>query len=41
VGGIDSNVAAGKACIAAQGLPDVVIANASISVEPTLPFWKI
>jgi short-subunit dehydrogenase len=29
---IDSIVAAGKACIAAQGLPDVVIANAGISV---------
>ena len=32
VGDIDSIVAAGKACIAAQGLPDVVIANAGISV---------
>jgi short-subunit dehydrogenase len=32
VGNIDSIVAAGKACIAAQGLPDVVIANAGISV---------
>jgi short-subunit dehydrogenase len=32
VGEIDSIVAAGKACIAAQGLPDVVIANAGISV---------
>ena len=29
---IDSIVAAGKACIAAQGLPNVVIANAGISV---------
>jgi short-subunit dehydrogenase len=29
---IDSIVAAGQACIAAQGLPDVVIANAGISV---------
>ena len=29
---IDSIVAAGKACIAAQGLPDVVIANAGISI---------
>ena len=28
----DSIVAAGQACIAAQGLPDVVIANAGISV---------
>ncbi|MFP5466744.1 MAG: SDR family oxidoreductase [Gammaproteobacteria bacterium] len=28
----DSMVAAGQACLAAQGLPDVVIANASISV---------
>ena len=28
----DSIVAAGRACIAAQGLPDVVIANAGISV---------
>ncbi|MBC7468920.1 MAG: SDR family oxidoreductase [Ramlibacter sp.] len=28
---IDSAVAAGQACIAAQGLPDVVIANAGIS----------
>jgi short-subunit dehydrogenase len=32
VSNIDSIVAAGKACIAAQGLPDVVIANAGISV---------
>jgi short-subunit dehydrogenase len=32
VGDIDSIVAAGKACIALQGLPDVVIANAGISV---------
>jgi short-subunit dehydrogenase len=32
VGDIDSIVAAGKACIAAQGLPDVVIANAGISI---------
>jgi short-subunit dehydrogenase len=29
---IDSIVAAGQACIASQGLPDVVIANAGISV---------
>ncbi len=29
---IDSIVAAGAACIAAQGLPDVVIANAGISI---------
>lgn len=29
---IDSIVAAGQACIAAQGLPDVVVANAGISV---------
>jgi len=29
---VDSIVAAGQACIAAQGLPDVVIANAGISV---------
>lgn len=29
---IDSIVAAGQACLAAQGLPDVVIANAGISV---------
>lgn len=28
----DSIVAAGRACIAAQGLPDVVIANAGISI---------
>ena len=28
----DSIVAAGKACIAAQGVPDVVIANAGISI---------
>jgi short-subunit dehydrogenase len=32
VADIDSIVAAGKACIASQGLPDVVIANAGISV---------
>jgi short-subunit dehydrogenase len=32
VADIDSIVAAGAACIAAQGLPDVVIANAGISV---------
>lgn len=32
VGNIDSIVEAGKACIVAQGLPDVVIANAGISV---------
>lgn len=32
VANIDSIVAAGQACIAAQGLPDVVIANAGISV---------
>jgi short-subunit dehydrogenase len=32
VGNIDSIVAAGQACLAAQGLPDVVIANAGISV---------
>jgi short-subunit dehydrogenase len=32
VSDIDSIVAAGRACIAAQGLPDVVIANAGISV---------
>lgn len=32
VANIDSIVAAGKACIAAQGLPDVIIANAGISV---------
>lgn len=29
---VDSIVAAGQACIAAQGLPDVVVANAGISV---------
>ena len=29
---IDSMVAAGQACIAAQGVPDVVIANAGISI---------
>lgn len=29
---VDSIVAAGKACLAAQGVPDVVIANAGISV---------
>ena len=32
VGAIDSIVAAGKDCLATQGLPDVVIANAGISV---------
>jgi short-subunit dehydrogenase len=32
VGHIDSIVAAGRACIEAQGVPDVVIANAGISV---------
>jgi len=32
VGVIDSIVGAGAACLAAQGLPDVVIANAGISV---------
>jgi short-subunit dehydrogenase len=32
VANVDSIVAAGQACIAAQGLPDVVIANAGISV---------
>lgn len=32
VSDIDSIVAAGQACIAAQGVPDVVIANAGISV---------
>ncbi|GAB4037177.1 MAG: SDR family oxidoreductase [Rubrivivax sp.] len=32
VADVDSIVAAGKACIAAQGLPDVVIANAGISI---------
>ena len=32
VSDIDSIVAAGQACIATQGLPDVVIANAGISV---------
>jgi short-subunit dehydrogenase len=32
VGVVDSIVAAGQACIADQGLPDVVIANAGISV---------
>jgi len=32
VSSIDSIVAAGRACIAAQGLPDVVIANAGISI---------
>ena len=32
VADIDSIVAAGKACIAAQGVPDAVIANAGISV---------
>ena len=32
VANIESIVAAGNACIAAQGLPDVVIANAGISI---------
>lgn len=32
VSNIDSIVAVGKACIAAQGLPDVVVANAGISI---------
>jgi short-subunit dehydrogenase len=32
VANIDSIVAAGKACISSQGLPDVVIANAGVSV---------
>ncbi len=32
VSDIDSVVASGEACIAAQGLPDVVIANAGISI---------
>ncbi|MES2282363.1 MAG: SDR family oxidoreductase [Pseudomonadota bacterium] len=32
VSDVDSIVAAGQACIAAQGLPDVVIANAGISI---------
>ena len=32
VADIDSVVAAGKACMQAQGLPDVVIANAGISI---------
>lgn len=32
VGDIDSIVAAGRRCIAEQGLPDVVIANAGVSV---------
>lgn len=32
VGQIDSIVAAGKACLAAQGVPDVVIASAGLSV---------
>jgi NADP-dependent 3-hydroxy acid dehydrogenase YdfG len=32
VSDIDSIVAAGRACIAAQGLPDAVIANAGISI---------
>lgn len=32
VSDIDSIVAAGQACIAAQGVPDVVIANAGISI---------
>ena len=32
VSSVDSIVAAGQACVAAQGLPDVVIANAGISI---------
>ena len=32
VSSVDSIVAAGQACISAQGLPDVVIANAGISI---------
>ena len=32
VSNIDSIVAAGKACLASQGVPDVVIANAGISI---------
>jgi short-subunit dehydrogenase len=32
VSSVDSIVAAGRACITAQGLPDVVIANAGISI---------
>ena len=32
VSSIDSIVAAGQACVATQGLPDVVIANAGISI---------
>ena len=32
VSSVDSIVAAGQACIAGQGLPDVVIANAGISI---------
>lgn len=32
VSNIDSIVAAGQACVATQGLPDVVIANAGISI---------
>lgn len=32
VADVDSIVAAGQACIAAQGLPDVVIANAGVSI---------
>lgn len=32
VSDIDSIVAAGKACLASQGVPDVVIANAGISI---------
>lgn len=32
VSDIDSIVAAGQACVAAQGVPDVVIANAGISI---------
>ena len=29
---VDAITAAGRACIAAQGVPDVVIANAGISI---------
>lgn len=32
VADIDSIVAAGRACLAAQGMPDVVVANAGISI---------
>lgn len=38
---IDSIVAAGHACIAAQGLPDVVIANAGISVGMDTGMWEV